>query len=1163
MEPGAGMKMEPRTMFHEKFPFRWKLSTDMNAFDKLTGIGIPDLETPIMEEIWGELNSVCWQYEEDGDSKWIFLYPNKLQKLRKLLLLIDKALSFQYSQETEYWKQVLLQIQNKISMKIDILEKKETYLQCCEELKTFIPLQPYVLEQIAEHGACMEPATGDKLRLELNQALQRLKKKKEDAQAKFECWEEAFYAEGESGAASSIYVAGGKPTMKISFRQMVDMGMGVLLGWNLQELSQGGFQDHIQTESTILTPTANEELSRTYIKKMEELKPLKDCLLLQLQDEDRGLQRAAGRADLHLWSSGESTSSSTTEERRTVLQQCMRVLQSSTDDIQQETFINSLIEKINAKVLDFMECPGLVESDFEYISQCHSCVAKINAKLQCKNNSVKNNSQKVKIKDLDLPTFSGLEQDYFSFLSNLTELLKNSKLDQPSQLISVKNLCFNSCPSVKSIVSCCVDLDELFEILNQRFGNRERHSARLVGLIGSIPNCTDHPKTVINMADTIFKISREAEQAKALSQIISFQSIFAIKEKFSSQMKRDYVKEYGVETNASLEVEWSNVMSFLKDEMNYAISLSAMGSSAVGTSHAPPKKGNGSSPFFVKPKISSVSMRKLSCIFCNGPHPNFDRDCPMTGDKCTPETRVKLDKSNICVTCLCPKCRPDCKRFACKEGCRIKNKPANYRVCDCRMAESLHNKMNPNIRINKTPISSRNSQFGKTLLMCEKVSILNERTKKFDVVQIFIDSGATDSLSSKRIGWTGRLLGKQDLKVGGFSHDAQENIYGAHLVNFKVKTQHGLRDIQTIQVNRLSGVNPCQVKVPPQWRGKFSSSSYQVREEVDLLLGADNAGLFPKEVDRWQDGADCLILYKSMITGNYLLFGRNSQLLRFQGNAHSKISKATVGAAERFESDELDPICWKSDKKVPKTFFQKMQNNFFSQLTCEQLDEGSSSEHEKRKKLLDEEQLKDGISFDADRKCWVARYLYSNQLSKLQDNYFRTRQRMVKLNEKLQKKPVLCAAVNNEIFKNIGSGYWKRVSELDLPSGLQKHFLPFTYVENDKSKSTPVRIVTDSSARDSGGLSLNMCQRAGNSEVGNLRGVLLRARVSQNIALGDITKFYHSFRLEPADISLRRILVPKGGFGEVAQWEEFAEVTVPFGDKAAGVLSTMARVKKC
>ena len=550
MEPGAGMKMEPRTMFHEEFPFRWKLSTDMNAFDKLTGIGIPDLETPIMEEIWGELNSVCWQYEEDGDSKWIFLYPNKLQKLRKLLLLIDKALSFQYSQETEYWKQVLLQIQNKISMKIDILEKKETYLQCCEELKTFIPLQPYVLEQIAEHGACMEPATGDKLRLELNQALQRLKKKKEDAQAKFECWEEAFYAEGESGAASSIYVAGGKPTMKISFRQMVDMGMGVLLGWNLQELSQGGFQDHIQTESTILTPTANEELSRTYIKKMEELKPLKDCLLLQLQD--RGLQRAAGRADLHLWSSGESTSSSTTEERRTVLQQCMRVLQSSTDDIQQETFINSLIEKINAKILDFMECPGLVESDFEYINQCQSCVAKINAKLQCRNNSVKNNSQKVKIKDLDLPTFSGLEQDYFNFLSNLTELLKSSKLDRPSQLISVKNLCFNSCPSVKSIVSCCVDLDELFEILNQRFGNRERHSARLVGLIGSIPNCTDHPKTVINMADTIFKISREAEQAKALSQIISFQSIFAIKEKFSSQMKRDYVKEYGVETNCKI-----------------------------------------------------------------------------------------------------------------------------------------------------------------------------------------------------------------------------------------------------------------------------------------------------------------------------------------------------------------------------------------------------------------------------------------------------------------------------------------------------------------------------------------------------------------------------------------------------------------------------------
>ena len=57
---------------------------EINTY-KLTGIGIPDLETHIMEEIWKELKSVCWQYDEDGDSKWIFLYPNKLQKLRKLL----------------------------------------------------------------------------------------------------------------------------------------------------------------------------------------------------------------------------------------------------------------------------------------------------------------------------------------------------------------------------------------------------------------------------------------------------------------------------------------------------------------------------------------------------------------------------------------------------------------------------------------------------------------------------------------------------------------------------------------------------------------------------------------------------------------------------------------------------------------------------------------------------------------------------------------------------------------------------------------------------------------------------------------------------------------------------------------------------------------------
>ena len=76
-----------------------------------------------------------------------------------------------------------------------------------------------------------------------------------------------------------------------------------------------------------------------------------------------------------------------------------------------------------------------------------------------------------------------------------------------------------------------------------------------------------------------------------------------------------------------------------------------------------------------------------------------------------------------------------------------------------------------------------------------------------------------------------------------------------------------------------------------------------------------------------------------------------------------------------------------------------------------------------------------------------------------------------------------------------------------------------------------------------------------------MRGCLLKSRVAQQMALGDLSKFFHSFRLNPSDASLRRILVPIGGFGNNSQFEEYCQVCIPFGDKGASILSCMARDK--
>ena len=126
---------------------------------------------------------------------------------------------------------------------------------------------------------------------------------------------------------------------------------------------------------------------------------------------------------------------------------------------------------------------------------------------------------------------------------------------------------------------------------------------------------------------------------------------------------------------------------------------------------------------------------------------------------------------------------------------------------------------------------------------------------------------------------------------------------------------------------------------------------------------------------------------------------------------------------------------------------------------------------------------------------------------------------------------------------------------------MKAHFLPLGYVVNQNSESTKIRIVTDSSCRDSNGLTLNMCQKSGKSFVGDLRATLLLSRFGEELAVGDISKFFNQFQLSYQDQSLRRILIPRSWHDKDSTFDVYCESRMPFGDKAAAPLAVIGRVK--
>ena len=119
-------------------------------------------------------------------------------------------------------------------------------------------------------------------------------------------------------------------------------------------------------------------------------------------------------------------------------------------------------------------------------------------------------------------------------------------------------------------------------------------------------------------------------------------------------------------------------------------------------------------------------------------------------------------------------------------------------------------------------------------------------------------------------------------------------------------------------------------------------------------------------------------------------------------------------------------------------------------------------------------------------------------------------------------------------------------------------------MKSASSASTPVRIILDPSQKGKNLISLNHCEASGSSQIGDLKGCLLKFRTSQTVALGDIAKFFNSFGLKDEDMSLRRILIPEKGFGQKAEdmkLEEYALTVMGFGDKASPILATIGKMK--
>lgn len=163
---------------------------------------------------------------------------------------------------------------------------------------------------------------------------------------------------------------------------------------------------------------------------------------------------------------------------------------------------------------------------------------------------------------------------------------------------------------------------------------------------------------------------------------------------------------------------------------------------------------------------------------------------------------------------------------------------------------------------------------------------------------------------------------------------------------------------------------------------------------------------------------------------------------------------------------------------------------------------------------------------------------------------------LISTEKRLAKNPEHAKVYQTQVEDMIHRSVARKLTskELDEYSG-PVHYISHHEVLKPESKSTPVRIVFNSSANYMGH-TLNDYWSKGPDLLNNLLGVLVRFRENEVAMMGDIKKMYHSVNIGILEKHTHRFLWRD--MDTSRQPDTYIIQTVSFGDKPAGTIATVA-----
>ena len=361
----------------------------------------------------------------------------------------------------------------------------------------------------------------------------------------------------------------------------------------------------------------------------------------------------------------------------------------------------------------------------------------------------------------------------------------------------------------------------------------------------------------------------------------------------------------------------------------------------------------------------------------------------------------------------------------------------------------------------------------------------------FKCGNVLLDSGAQVSLirqeTAETLGLKGKDVSITITKVGGEEETMKTKEYNVQLTCID---NNRCFTVKAIGIQSISDEIPA-VKTShlPEVLGVLNTRFRRGKGHVDLLIGIDHAHMHAGETRQ----VDHLLARKSPL--GWVVFGGNTEQI----------------------SDVTSILHVKYASPIDLTDFWTTETMGVAVKPCVcNADKLTQTEREEAK-LIEES------CFKVENQ-WMIPYPWRKDPNLLPDNRGLAIKRLESTERRLKRNPEQAEAYCKQMDEMESMKFARKLSkeEQDKYHG-PVHYIPHHAVLRPDKKSTPVRIVFNSSSTFQGHV-LNDYWRKGPDLLNGIFGVVLRFREKEVAVLGDISKMYHRILIPERDQHVHRYL---------------------------------------